>query len=139
MSRAGREPAEDVKRRLIAACAAVGQEATGMMRLIDDVRLILVTTSTVELIARVPISGDWPAVVDVRCGTSENLLDPFLRGPDVCSVTGSASYSPTVLQLIHISSSHYRTDYRCQYLPLVAAMRGRHLNCKQSHLFVSTS
>ena len=51
------------------------------MRLIDDVRLIVISTPTVELMARVPVSGDWPAFVDVRCSTSDSLRDPFLRGP----------------------------------------------------------
>jgi hypothetical protein len=81
MSRAGKEPAEDVKRRLIAACAEVGQKATAVMRLVDDQRLICVDTPTVSLIARVPISGEWPATVDVRCGTPEGVFGPWLRGP----------------------------------------------------------
>jgi hypothetical protein len=82
MTRAGREPAEDVKRRLIAACAELGQEVTtAIMRLIDGVRLIYVQTPTVGLIARVPASGEWPTMVDVRCSTSHNLYDPLLRFP----------------------------------------------------------
>lgn len=80
MGRAGREPAEDVKRRLMAVCEELGQEATGMMRLIDDVRVILVSTPTVELIACVPISGNWPETIDIRCGTSDRMFDPCLRG-----------------------------------------------------------
>ena len=79
MGRAGREPAEDVKRRLIAACEEVGQRATGMMQLIDDVRIIVVSTPTVELIARVPVSGQWPETIDIRCGISSNPFDPWLR------------------------------------------------------------
>ena len=80
MSRAGREPAEDVKRRLIANCEEVGLAATGTMRLIGDVRLIVVDTSTISLIAQVPTNGRLPDTVDVRCGTSENPFDPCLRG-----------------------------------------------------------
>jgi hypothetical protein len=80
MRRAGREPAEDVKRRLIAACEEVGQAATGLMQLIGDERIVLVSTPTVELIARVPISGMWPDTIEVRCGTSANALDPWMRG-----------------------------------------------------------
>ncbi len=80
MSRAGREPAEDVKRRLVAACLEVGQEATAMMRLIGNERIIFVTTATFELIARVPITGTWPETIDVRCGTSDRMFDPCLQG-----------------------------------------------------------
>ncbi len=80
MSRAGREPAEDVKRRLIAACAEVGQEATGIFRLIGDVRLVMVNTPTFGLVAQVPVSGKWPETVSVRCGTPEDLYGPFLHG-----------------------------------------------------------
>lgn len=80
MTRAGREPAEDVKRRLMAACLEVGQEPKGTMRLIGDCRLIVVSTPTIELIAQVPVSGAWPETIDVRCGTSGDWTDPCLRG-----------------------------------------------------------
>jgi hypothetical protein len=80
MTRAGREPAEDVKRRLIAICEELGQPATGMMRLIGDVRLIVIDTPTVGLIAHVPISGSWPETIDVRCGTPDGINGPWLQG-----------------------------------------------------------
>lgn len=88
MTRAGREPAEDVKRRLKAACQAVGLVvASARMHLNKDVgaRLILVGASpeswqheipVMELITSVPISGDFPETVDIRCMATE--ADPVM-------------------------------------------------------------
>ena len=80
MSRAGREPAEDVKRRFVAACKEVGQEAKASMSLIGNERIVFVTSPTVCLIAHVPVSGAWPETIDVRCGTSDYMFDPCVRG-----------------------------------------------------------
>ena len=81
MSRAGREPAEDVKRRLVHACRAVDLEvATARMYLRRDIggRLILVAASPpgwtddhalISLLSFVKVDGSWSAEVDVRCST----------------------------------------------------------------------
>jgi hypothetical protein len=98
MSRAGREPAEDVKRRLAAACEEVGLTvAYATMHLNPEAgtRLIHVGASfpgwsyelaTVALMARVPVSGQWPDFVDIRCCATEGdpaqSLGPWMLGRD---------------------------------------------------------
>ena len=79
MSRAGREPAEDVKRRLVAVCQEVGLviESANMHLMKDQgVRLIYVgasisdwpdETPMLSLMANVGINGQWPETVDIRC------------------------------------------------------------------------
>ena len=96
MSRAGREPAEDVKRRFVAACQEVGLEiqSANMIRDRDDgSRLILVGaippgwahgTPLLTLMTNVSSSGDWTRTVDVRCvATDEDPATaqaPWMRG-----------------------------------------------------------
>lgn len=76
MSRAGREPAEDVKRRLVSACQEVGLViSSAHMHLMREhaLRLIYVgasipnwpqETPMLTVMARVDISGQWPETVD---------------------------------------------------------------------------
>ena len=72
MTRAGREPAEDVKRRLSAACQEVGLTvANATMHLMSEAgaRLIHVgasfsgwpyETPTISVMAAVYVTGQWP-------------------------------------------------------------------------------
>ncbi len=88
MSRAGREPAEDVKRRFVAACEEVGLDIhhANMIRNRDDgSRLILVgavpakwvhDTPMLSLMTKVLSSGDWARTVDVRCVATDEEPDP---------------------------------------------------------------
>ena len=90
MTRAGREPAEDVKRRLKSACEAVGLAVlSAKMHLMKDVgaRLILVHASPpdwvheaplIEILTSVPISGDFPETVDIRCMATGTERDPVM-------------------------------------------------------------
>jgi hypothetical protein len=96
MTRAGREPAEDVKRRLVAACQEVGLLVTSAtMHLMKeyDVRLIHVAASTpdwphelamLSVMANVGVAGEWPRTVDIRCIASRNnpisAAGPWMRG-----------------------------------------------------------
>jgi len=86
MTRQGREPAEDMKRRLVAACQEVGLGACrASMHLHHEAaaRVILVDASTehwknelplLSVMAIIPVSGDWPEFVDVRCSAGEDDL-----------------------------------------------------------------
>jgi hypothetical protein len=94
MTRAGREPTEDVKRRLIAACQEVGLEVdTARMHLMKEhgYRLVHVgaspeewphETSMISVSANVSISGAWPKTVDIRCNASNDnaLSGPWMKG-----------------------------------------------------------
>jgi hypothetical protein len=96
MTRAGREPAEDVKRRLVNACQEAGLVVThATMRLLQqaDARLIYVGASfpdwpyespTVGLMATVPVTGRWPESIDIRCCATEGdpalISGPLMRG-----------------------------------------------------------
>ena len=83
MTRAGREPAEDVKRRLVAACQEVGLTvASARMHLIKEAgsRVVHVEpkvagwsheSPTLSILASVKTSGDWPGSVDIRCVGSD--------------------------------------------------------------------
>jgi hypothetical protein len=98
MTRAGREPAEDVKRRLVSACQEVGlTTAKATMRLLpgSDARIIHVAASfpdwphkspTMALMVWVPTSGQWPDFVDMRCCATEGdpaqMGAPWMRGRD---------------------------------------------------------
>ena len=92
MSRVGREPTEDVKRRIVAACEEVGLDVSSarMYKLTDaGVRVVNVEASlsewpyespTVSVLAKVALSGSWPEFVQVFCCGSED--DPLaMRGP----------------------------------------------------------
>lgn len=109
MSRAGREPAEDVKRRLVAACQEVGLT-------IDSARMILLKERghrvvhvgasvpgwphecpMLSVMAYVKVTGDWPEGVDVRCVASDE--DPVtVMGPRMTG-RGCVPFSRLVDQL----------------------------------------
>lgn len=88
MTRAGREPAEDVKRRLVAACQEMGlaiQDANMIRQPDDGSRVILVgaipdgwspDTPMLSLMATVSARGDWSRMVDVRCVAAEDDVHP---------------------------------------------------------------
>jgi hypothetical protein len=88
MRRAGREPAEDVKRRLVAACQEVGlaiQSANMIRQPHDGSRVILVgaipdgwpsDTPMLSLTAEVAERGDWTRTVDVRCVATDDDTHP---------------------------------------------------------------
>ena len=96
MTRAGREPAEDVKRRLLAACQEVGlQVKSATMHLSKEysVRLIHVDTSVpdwphetgmLSVMAKVGVAGEWPTSVDIRCIASRenptSVMGPWMKG-----------------------------------------------------------
>ena len=96
MTRAGREPAEDVKRRLVAACQEVGlvvKSATMHLHKDFGSRLIHVDASLPEwphevgmlsVMAIVRIDGSWPETVDIRCIASRQnptmVFGPWMQG-----------------------------------------------------------
>ncbi len=97
MSRAGREPAEDIKRRLVAACQEVGLTITNAnMHLVKEAasRVIYVGASIagrpydtrISLMAIIPVTGQWPEFVDIRCSATEQdpvrLDGPWMKGRD---------------------------------------------------------
>jgi hypothetical protein len=98
MNRAGREPAEDVKRRLVAACEEVGLRIDNAnMHLMKEAggRLVYVgaslpewphDTPTVSMMAYVMLTGDWPGTVDIRCiGSDKDPVTssgPWMKGRD---------------------------------------------------------
>ena len=98
MNRAGREPAEDVKRRIVAACEEAGLEvATARMYLRKQHgdRVVLVAASPdgwrcersmLTVLTTVKTDGHWAWEVDIRCSASDDdsimaFWDtPVLRG-----------------------------------------------------------
>ena len=96
MTRAGREPAEDVKRRLVAACQEVGLTVTSArMHLIRKAGARVVHVEgkvarwshevpTLSILTSVKETGDWPESVDIRCvGSDEDpvmLSGPWMKG-----------------------------------------------------------
>ena len=98
MTRAGREPAEDVKRRLVAACQEVGLVVkTASMHLSKDfgARLVHVDASSpdwphetgmLSVMANVGVAGEWPTSVDIRClasrQTPASVAGPWMKGRD---------------------------------------------------------
>jgi hypothetical protein len=98
MTRAGREPAEDVKRRLVAACQEVGLLVkTATMHLSKEfgTRLIHVDaslpdwpheTGMLSVMAKVGVAGEWPKSVDIRCLASRenptSVTGPWMKGRD---------------------------------------------------------
>jgi len=103
MTRAGREPAEDVKRRLVAARQEVGLTvASATMHLLGDAntRVIHVGASltnwpyevpTIAVMGMIPVTGDWPEFVDLRCCATEGdpaqSNGPWMKGRDKVSLT----------------------------------------------------
>ncbi len=87
MSRAGREPTEDVKRRLVHICREAGLKVTTArmyLRRDQGDRLVLIGATRdhlrdarwiVSIITVVGTNGDWNGEVDIRCSISpEDLL-----------------------------------------------------------------
>ena len=87
MTRAGREPAEDIKRRLVLLCRDAGLKvstARMYLRREQGDRLILIGATRenvrkerwiVSIITAVSVNGDWDGEVDIRCSISpEDLL-----------------------------------------------------------------
>ena len=84
MSRAGREPAEDVKRRVVTACKDAGLRiATARMYLRKNRgdRVIVVAASPADwerehpmitVLTTVTLAGDWSRTVDIRCSTADD-------------------------------------------------------------------
>jgi hypothetical protein len=89
MTRAGREPAEDLKRRFVAACEEVGLKVTNAnMHLSPEAtaRVIHVAASVADwrhespmlsIMATIPVTGQWPEYVEIRCCATDD--DP-VRG-----------------------------------------------------------
>jgi hypothetical protein len=98
LTRAGREPAEDVKRRLVAAFEEVGLAvASARMHLSKEAGARVVHVEgkvagwphevpTLSALAIVKETGDWPESVDIRCvGSDEDpamLSGPWMKGRD---------------------------------------------------------
>ena len=98
LTRAGREPAEDVKRRLVAACQEVGLTvSSARMHLSKEAGARVVHVEgkvagwshevpTLSLMAIVKQTGDWPESVDIRCiGSDEDsttVTGPWMKGRD---------------------------------------------------------
>ena len=98
MTRAGREPAEDVKRRIVAACKQAGLKvlsARMYLRHDQQDRVIHVCASppdrpfeqvSISIMTIVTLSGNWPGKLDVRCAACETDSDsnfwetPVMRG-----------------------------------------------------------
>lgn len=87
MSRAGREPAEDIKRRLVHICREADLKVTTArmyLRREQGDRLVLIGATRenlreerwiVSIITIVGTNGDWDGEVDIRCSISpEDLL-----------------------------------------------------------------
>ena len=98
MTRAGREPAEDLKRRLVFACQEVGLAVSNAnMHLMKDFqfRLVHVAASIpdwphespmLSVMANMLLTGQWPEFIDIRCCGSDDdplrMNSPWMRGRD---------------------------------------------------------
>jgi len=97
MNRAGREPAEDLKRRIVAACEEVGLKkghAWARQAAEHRTRVLMIGASppnwssmypVVEILATVGFNGDWSGNVDIRCSASDpdepdNFWRPVMQG-----------------------------------------------------------
>ena len=96
MSRAGREPAEDVKRRIVAACQQAGLTillARMYLRHDQHDRVICIQAArsdrphgqcSISIMTIVTMTGDWSGRLDVRCAASVGDPDvwdiPIMRG-----------------------------------------------------------
>ncbi len=88
MSRAGREPAQDVKRRIVAACEQAGLtvlSARMFLRHEASDRVIVVQAAeadrphekcSISIMTAVTLGGTWPGHLDVRCAASDSKCDP---------------------------------------------------------------
>ena len=96
MSRAGREPAEDLKKRLVAACQEVGLtvgSAQMILRKEAGTRMIHVDgcpenwpheSPMLGLMVNITTGGQWNGTVDIRCcGTEDDPVSgrtPWMKG-----------------------------------------------------------
>ena len=88
MTRVGREPAEDVKRRIVTACKEVGLKVlSARMYLRHDQgdRVIHVCAATpdrpfeqasIDIMTIVMLSGKWSGRLDIKCAACEKDSDP---------------------------------------------------------------
>jgi hypothetical protein len=84
MRRAGREHAEDVKRRIVAACQEVGLtiKSAKMYLCDDDTRIIFVYAFTpddqnpspaIEIMTSVHVGGSWSGTVEMKCAAGKTV------------------------------------------------------------------
>lgn len=88
MTRAGREPTEDAKRRIVTACREVGLKVlSAKMYLRHDQgdRVIHVCASaperpfeqaSISIMTAVTLKGDWSRLLDIKCAACEKDTDP---------------------------------------------------------------
>lgn len=88
MSRAGREPAEDVKRRIVAACKQVDLEVQGAKMYLrhehgDRVLRVYASSPTcpceqasIGITAIMTLGGNWSGELDIRCAACDVDSDP---------------------------------------------------------------
>jgi hypothetical protein len=96
MTRAGREPTEDAKRRIVAACREAGLKVVSARSYLRDDERDLVThvcasaperpfeEVSISMRTTVTLTGDWTRVLNIRCAACERDSDPticlFLSG-----------------------------------------------------------
>ena len=109
MSRAGREPAEDLKRRLAAACEEVGLTVSSARMILQKdrgVRIIHVAAAPdswpheipmLSLMAVISMNGQCGSTVDVRCCATE--IDPVLGNTPWMKGRGEVAHNELVEQL----------------------------------------
>ncbi len=109
MTRAGREPAEDAKRRIVAACREAGLAVlSARMHLRHDQgdRVICVCAGaperpfkrvTISIMTAVTLRGDWTRVLDIKCAAAECDSDspgvwdvPVMLGREAVPLDGLA-------------------------------------------------
>ncbi len=88
MTRAGREPTEDAKRRIVAACREAGLKVLSARSYLRDDqgdRVIHVCASaperpfeqvSIDIMTAVTLSGDRTRVLDIRCAACDKDSDP---------------------------------------------------------------
>lgn len=88
MTRAGREPAEDAKRRIVAACRDADLKVLSARSYLRDDqgdRVIHVCASaperpfepvSISIMTAVTLKGDWTRMLDIRCAACEKDSDP---------------------------------------------------------------
>ncbi|HOA72869.1 MAG TPA: hypothetical protein PL151_07910 [Phycisphaerae bacterium] len=111
MSRAGREPAEDIKRRLVHIVREVGLKVTTArmyLRPGHGDRLILIGASKpnarderwiVSIITPVSTCGEWSGEVDIRCSISPEELLTQQRSGLVMRGRGAVPFEDLARQL----------------------------------------
>jgi len=110
MTRAGREPAEDAKRRIVTACREAGLRVLSARSYLRDDqgdRVIHVCASaperpfeqvSISIMTAVTLTGDWTRMLDIRCAACEKDSDsprvwdvPVMRGRDSVPLGGLAT------------------------------------------------